>query len=631
MLNAMRNLTSNWIGRTILSLVMGFIMLSFVVWGIGDVFRGFGSNNLAKVGSSEITTAAFKRNFDQQIQAAQQQARRNITPDEARRAGLDRLALNKMIADNALDQKAQALSLGMSNESVAKIIGQDPGFKGISGTFDKKRFDDAMRNSGYSEPEFVNEERRTYLRREIAVSLAADPKVPDVLLDAYNAYTGEVRSIEYISLPASSVGEIPPPDDATLKAFFEGRKAEFRAPEYRSITMLSLSPSALAKADAISDGDVSAAYERAKDKRFTTVETRKLEQIVFPTETDAKAASDKIKAGTGFAQVADEAKLKPIDLGIKKQSEMIDKAVADASFSLAADAVSEPVKTTLGFALVHVLAITPTSVKSLAEATPVLKEELALERAKAEIQTLHDKIEDQRTSGKSLTDAAKAAGVEVITLDGVDATGLDKSGKPRLAISETAPLLKAVFASDIGVDNETILNRDGGFTWFEVQKIELSRERTLDEVKDRVVNTWTESQTAKKLGEAAADAVKKLNAGTSLNDIAVSLGNQTIKSASNISRGGKSELAPNFVAQVFNQPLNGAASVALADGTRAVFRITESKVAPLDHAAPATKQISEQLKASIADDIIAQYLTKLQTDLGVTINDQVYNQIIGQK
>ena len=631
MLHFMRNLTSSWIGRTLLSVVMGFIMLSFVVWGIGDVFRGFGSNSLAKVGSKEITPAAFKRGFDQQLQAAQQQARRNITADEARRAGLDRLALNKMISDSALDQKAAALSLGMSNDSVAKIIGEDPAFKSISGVFDKKRFDDAMRNSGYSEAEFVNEERRTYLRREIATSLAAEPKVPDVLLDAYNNYAAELRGIEYIALPPASVGTIAPPDDAALKTFFEARKAEFRAPEYRNVTMLNLSPATFAKPDGVSDADATAAYERVKDKRFTTIETRKLEQLVFANEPDARAAQDKLKSGVTFAQVAEAAKLQPIDLGTKKQSELIDKAIADTSFAAPLDGTTDPVKTTFGYALVHVSAINPAAVKTLAEVMPLLKQELALERAKADIQAIHDKIEDQRASGKPLTEAAKSSGVDVVVMDGIDVNGLDKNGKPWLNIAEPVPFMKAVFASDIGVDNETILNRDGGFTWFEVQKIEPSRERALDEVKDRAIASWIEAETTKKLTETASDAVKKLNSGTSLNDIALSLGNQTIKTASNISRSGKSDLAPNFVAQIFNQPLNGAASVGLIDGTRAIFKLTESKVPPLDKAAPATKQIVSQLKASIADDIIAQYLTKLQSDTGVTINEQVYNQIIGQK
>lgn len=631
MLHFMRNLTSSWIGRTLLSVVMGFIMLSFVVWGIGDVFRGFGSNSLAKVGSKEITPAAFKRGFDQQLQAAQQQARRNITADEARRAGLDRLALNKMISDSALDQKAAALSLGMSNDSVAKIIGEDPAFKSISGVFDKKRFDDAMRNSGYSEAEFVNEERRTYLRREIATSLAAEPKVPDVLLDAYNNYAAELRGIEYIALPPASVGTIAPPDDAALKTFFEARKAEFRAPEYRNVTMLNLSPATFAKPDAVSDADATAAYERVKDKRFTTIETRKLEQLVFANEPDARAAQDKLKSGVTFAQVAEAAKLQPIDLGTKKQSELIDKSIADASFAAPLDGTTDPIKTTFGYALLHISAINPAAVKTLAEVMPVLKQELAVERAKADIQAIHDKIEDQRASGKPLTEAAKSSGVDVVVMDGIDVNGLDKNGKPWLNLAEPVPFMKAVFASDIGVDNETILNRDGGFTWFEVQKIEPSRERSLEEVKDRAIASWIEAETTKKLTETASDAVKKLNSGTSLNDIAVGLGNQTIKTASNISRSGKSDLAPNFVAQIFNQPLNGAASVGLIDGTRAIFKVTESKVPPLDKAAPATKQIVSQLKPSIADDIIAQYLTKLQSDTGVTINEQVYNQIIGQK
>ncbi len=631
MLHFMRNLTSNWVGRTLLSVVMGFIMLSFVVWGIGDVFRGFGSNSLAKVGSREITPAAFKRGFDQQVQAAQQQARRNITVEEARRAGLDRLALNKMISDSALDQKATALSLGMSNESVAKIIGEDPAFKSISGVFDKKRFDDAMRNSGYSEAEFVNEERRSYLRREIATSLAAEPKVPDVLLNAYNNFAAEVRGIEYIALPSTSVGTIVPPDDGALKAFFETRKSEFRAPEYRNITILNLSPTTFAKPDAVSDVDTTAAYERVKDKRFTTIETRKLEQLVFAKEPDARAAQDKLKGGTTFSQVAEAVKLQPIDLGIKKQSDLIDKAIADASFAAPLDGTTDPVKTTFGYALVHVSAINAAAVTTLADVMPVIKQELAVERAKAEIQAIHDKIEDERASGKPLNEAAKSSGVDVVVMDGVDVNGLDKTGKPWLNLVEPGALLKAVFASDIGVDNETILNRDGGFTWFEVQKIEPSRERTLDEVKDRAIASWIDVETTKKLTESASEAVKKLNSGTSLNDIAVSLGNQTIKTASNISRSGKSDLAPNFVAQIFNQPLNGAASVGLIDGTRAIFKVTETKVAPLDKAAPETAKIASQLKASIADDIIAQYLTKLQSDTGVTINEQVYNQIIGQK
>lgn len=630
MLNSMRTLTNSGIGKGILSIIMGFIMLSFVVWGIGPVFNGFGAGNLAKVGSSEITTAAYSAAFKREVDAAQQQARRIITQDEARRFGLDRLALNKMIADSALDQKAKALSLGMSNESVAKIIGTDPSFKGPSGQFDKKRFDDAMRNAGFSENEFVAEEKRAYLRREITTAITGNSNVPDVMLDMVHAYSLEQRTVEYLILPASSVGTIAPPDDEALKTFFEARKAEFRAPEYRAITMLALSPATSAKPDTVSDADAAALYERVKDKRFTAPETRKLEQIVVPTEADAKSAQDKLKSGTTFAALAEELKLKPIDLGVKQKTELFDKAIADAAFALPANGVTDPVKTTLGYALVHAVAITPAAIKTLAETTPALKQELAAERAKADIQTLHDKIEDARSSGKPLAEAAKAAGAEVVTFDAIDTNGLDKAGKPLLSISEPVALMKAVFASDVGVDNETILNRDGGFTWFEIQKIEPSRERSLDEVKDRVIAAWTEAETAKKLTTLGSDTVKKLNDGKSLDDISNELGKLTINSA-NITRSGKTDLAANFVVQAFNVPVGGAGTVSLVDGTRAVFKVAESKVPPLDKTLPAVKDIAQRIKQSVADDVVTQYLGKLQNDIGVKINEPVYNQVIGQK
>jgi len=38
----MRKASSNWLGKTIMSVVMGFLIISFGVWGIADIFRGLG-------------------------------------------------------------------------------------------------------------------------------------------------------------------------------------------------------------------------------------------------------------------------------------------------------------------------------------------------------------------------------------------------------------------------------------------------------------------------------------------------------------------------------------------------------------------------------------------------------------
>ena len=81
MLDSMRTLTKHLFGRIILSIVMGFIILSFGIWGIADIFRGFGQNYLAQVGSTEISINAYRSAYQRELQLAQQQARRVITQD----------------------------------------------------------------------------------------------------------------------------------------------------------------------------------------------------------------------------------------------------------------------------------------------------------------------------------------------------------------------------------------------------------------------------------------------------------------------------------------------------------------------------------------------------------------------
>ena len=55
MLRGMRKASSNWLGKTIMAVVMGVLIISFGVWGIADIFKGFGQSTLAKVGRTEIS------------------------------------------------------------------------------------------------------------------------------------------------------------------------------------------------------------------------------------------------------------------------------------------------------------------------------------------------------------------------------------------------------------------------------------------------------------------------------------------------------------------------------------------------------------------------------------------------
>ena len=84
MLRGIRKASSNWLGRIVMGVVLGLIAISFAIWGIGDIFRGFGRSTVAKIGSTEITVEQFRQIYNDRLQQLGRQLGRPITPDQAR-------------------------------------------------------------------------------------------------------------------------------------------------------------------------------------------------------------------------------------------------------------------------------------------------------------------------------------------------------------------------------------------------------------------------------------------------------------------------------------------------------------------------------------------------------------------
>ncbi len=91
---------------------------------------------------------------------------------------------------------------------------------------------------------------------------------------------------------------------------------------------------------------------------------------------------------------------------------------------------------------------------------------------------------------------------------------------PSADLPAGANLPSAIFASEPGTENEPIQLQGGaGYVWFEVLSATPSRERPLDEVRDRVVERWRNDQVIEKLKEKAKEAVEKLKT-SSVNETA---------------------------------------------------------------------------------------------------------------
>ena len=631
MLRGLHKASSTWLGKAIMAVVMGFLVISFAIWGIGDIFRGFVRNAVATIGDSEISIEQFRQFYNDRLQQLGRQAGRPITPDEARTRGLDRQILAQLIAETTLDEQAKQLRLGVSEAEIAKRITADPSFRGPSGQFDRNRFEQLIRQAGFTESRFVDEQRRAMLRRQIAQSVGGDMKVPTTAATALNQYRNEKRSIEYIVLGPAQAGEIPSPTPEVLSKYFEERKALFRTPEYRKITLLRLSPPDIAKPDTVSDADAKGHFEQRKDS-YGRPEKRELRQMVFPNQEEAAAARERIAKGATFDDLAKDRGVNPSDtvLGTVAKSDIIDPAVADAAFSLKPGETSQPVKGRFGTILLQVNKIEAGEEKTFEEMAAQIKTELAEGRAKSEIASLRDKIEDERAAGSTLAEAAKKLGLSAINIEAVDRSGRAPDGKPVAGLPQTPDVINAAFSSDVGVDTEALQLPNGGNLYFDVTGVTPSRERTLEEVKDQVETRFHDNEVAKRLLAKANDIVGKLKTGTPFAQVADEAGLKVV-TATDLQRGKQGGFVPAKVVDVVFRTPKDAPGTAEGDKPteRFVFRVTDVVDPTIDAPSTQGKAINDALQNSYVDDIVTEFIGRLENDLGLKVNPAALNQATG--
>jgi peptidyl-prolyl cis-trans isomerase D len=623
MLESMRNAAQGIVGKAIMTVVMGLIIVSFVIWGVGDMLRGFTSSTVASVGSQKISAQDYHFAYERLLQQYQRRLRQPFTNEQARAIGLDREVLQRLVSEAAIDEEARKLGLNVSEEALRAMIVSNPSFRDKSGAFDSQKFASALRDNDMNERMFVSDLRKTALRQFIVAALTTGIAAPKVEAKAEADFQGQTRSIDYFILPPSAAGEIAQPSEETLKSYFNDRKSQYRAPEYRTMDVVSLEPEALANPDEVSDADAQAAYDNVagKDPRYGSPEKRDLQQILFPNDVDAEAAEARIKAGASFDDIVKERNLKPeeTEIGENTKDAIIDKGEADAVFALPQGGVSGVLKSQFGPVIVRVKSITPSSVKPYAEVAEQIKRQVSASRAGDKIQALHDKIEDARVSGKPLAEAAKDGGLTAQTIAAVDAQGVDPNGAP-VSLPDKTDLLRAAFASDVGLDEAPLQTKDNGFVWFSISKIEPSHDRSFDDAKAEVEAQWRADEIAKALAAKADDLVKQLRAGGNVADIAKNVGAEA-KTAADIHRDDKS-LPEAVVAAIFREPADGEGSAASPDG-RAVFKITADKTPPVDLADLRVKGMVQQLDASTRDSLLDQYVEALGRSLGVVVHPEV--------
>ena len=224
MLDGFRKIGNSLVGRLLTVLLFGMLIFSFGIWGIGDMIRNFNANAIAKIGTQEIGVLEFRAAYQNEIQSISNRIRRNLSSQEALAFGLDRRVLDRMINEKILDQFITDWKLEFGQDAIAKAILTDPNFAGADGKFSRALFDEALRQSGYTEDGFLAGQRVVYLRGQIAEAMAGSMSAPPSMIAMLHRYRQEQRSITMMTLKAEPAASIAAPTDVQLTAFLNERK-----------------------------------------------------------------------------------------------------------------------------------------------------------------------------------------------------------------------------------------------------------------------------------------------------------------------------------------------------------------------------------------------------------------------
>jgi hypothetical protein len=134
MLAVIRTFAKSWVA----AVLIGLLVISFAVFGITDVFKSKITDAVITAGSRQVSSADFKRMFDNYRRQAEQRAGQPVSVEDAVKAGLDTRIQNEIADNEALAEVITRSGIKPSDAMVVKEIRKTTAFfDPISGKFDK--------------------------------------------------------------------------------------------------------------------------------------------------------------------------------------------------------------------------------------------------------------------------------------------------------------------------------------------------------------------------------------------------------------------------------------------------------------------------------------------------------------
>jgi peptidyl-prolyl cis-trans isomerase D len=632
MLQSIHDKLKGWLA----GVVLGAIALVFVFWGINWTMTA--PTYAAKVNGSEVSANEVRQSYQQQLAQIQRQTNGSIS--EAQRGDIKRRVLDQYVNSEALLTRADALGYRVSDAEILQAECQIPAFQ-VDGKCDMAHAVAVLRAQGRSPLEIEELFKRDVKLRQLNSALSLSSFATATEMKQIRALTKQQREISWVVLSAEKYANQATPDEAALKTYYDAHKFEYMTPETVDLHYVEISLSAIAAKVTVDDAQLKIYYDEQKAKtpeRFAQAEQRRVSHILLtvadPKEdatvkAKAEAILKRAQAGEDFAKLAKEFSQDPGsaaqggDLGWSERKVWV-APFADAAYSMNVNEIRGPVKTQFGYHILKLAGIQPATVKTFEQSRAELETEYRRNEAERLFNSAQDQLADAALQNTTDIDVvARKAGLTV--LDIPNFSRIDGGG----ALGKAPAVIEAAFSQDVldGRLSQIVEVEKGRGVVMRATDHKLPQQKPPEAVRTEVVAAWKKQRGAELAAAAAADAVKRLDAGESWDAVAKSL-NVAVPPPKFISRqdpGVPMEIRVEVFGQLKPQgkPLYGDARLANGDASViALSAVREETGAPSGDQKQQDEELRRQFAGQIASNEAQSYAAGARADAKVILNPQ---------
>ncbi|WP_095182109.1 SurA N-terminal domain-containing protein [Pseudomonas sp. Irchel 3F6] len=411
MLQNIRDNSQGWIAKTIIGVIVALMALT----GFDAIFQATThKNEAAKVNGDEISQNELSQAVDMQRRQLMQQLGKDFDASLLDEKMLRESALKGLIDRKLLLQGAEQAKFSFSEAALDQVILQTPEFQ-VDGKFSSERFDQVIRQLGYSRMQFRQMLAQEMLIGQLRAGVAGSGFVTDAEVLAFARLEKQTRDFATLNVKADPAA-VKLTDDE-VKAYYDEHAKEFMTPDQVIVDYVELKKSSFFDQVAVKDEDLEAAYQK---EIANLSEQRRAAHILIEvndktTEAQAKAKIDEVQArlakGEKFEALAKEFSQDPGsannggDLGYAGPG-VYDPAFEKALYSLSKDQVSEPIRTDFGYHLIKLLGVEAPEVPTLASLKDKLTRELKAAQVEQRFVEATKQLEDSAFEASDLAQPA---------------------------------------------------------------------------------------------------------------------------------------------------------------------------------------------------------------------------------